>query len=152
MPKPIPARPSPSQAPRDAPGSPSRPNTPMGVGMGGPGTPAGDQPAESVRPDLSGMGSPVGNLVWSWLVAKDRQVLLYSDVTKGLCGPRRKVSRLSPSPRQAIRDALYELADEGLVVLRPVGGLGHGTGRPGTQIEIASAVQPMSPSTQESRS
>lgn len=79
------------------------------------------------------MNSHVRDLVWSWLDSEGREVVAFSDLTKGLCGPQRRISSLTPTPRDAIRDALALLAHDGLVSLSPTP---NRLGRPGVLITI----------------
>ncbi|GAA5147308.1 hypothetical protein GCM10023340_19530 [Nocardioides marinquilinus] len=148
MPEPIPADPSPSQQPWDAPGSPSQPSAPMGAGMGRPSTPPKDHPQTAVPPDSFGTGSPVRDLVLTWLLRDGRQLLHYSDVTKGVCGRGRAINRLAASPRQAVRDALHQLAHEGRVRLSPTTYAGR-AGQPGLVIEVINELPPKDASTHE---
>jgi hypothetical protein len=76
----------------------------------------------------------VRDLVWEWLESGGRRSLLFSDLTKGLCGRGRVINRLSSSPRDAIRQALHELQAEGVVSLTPAN-VGR-YGRPGLRIEV----------------
>lgn len=90
----------------------------------------------------------VRDLVWGWLRDCGRESVLASEVTKGLCGPNRLVSRLSPTPRDAVRAALHDLAADGLVVLTTTAQPGR-CGRPGLRTQVINPDAPMSTSTHE---
>lgn len=77
------------------------------------------------------MSINVKQRVWVWLQDDGREVLLWSDLTRGLGRLLRKESR--QVTRGEVRAALYELQAAGLLSLTPTA---NGKGRTGLVIEV----------------